>query len=408
MSLDFSESLLVLGALVAAAAALSGLFRGSILNASVLAVAAGVVLAAFDVVSVDSESDTVRHAIELALILTLFSDGLVVEREVLGKHWGPPARALIIAMPITMGLIALGAKLLFPTLDWVECFLLGAVLAPTDPVVTSTVVTARRVPRVVRHTLNLESGLNDGLALPFVLFFLALAIPNADAFSAAGELIGEVAVGAAIGFALAYMAGRVLQRLPGGGLAHNYEGVYALGLALLAYGLADVTWGNGLIAAFVAGVALAVAEHDIPDAFSVFNENVGAVFQAITFFLFGALIVDTPWDKGVLVLLAFIVFTLLIARPVAVLLALAGTRLPQPEKLFIAWFGPKGVASMLFALLVLNSAVPHHELVFETASFVIIASIVAHGLTDTVGTRWLERRTSTPGSPHGKVVDSTV
>ena len=79
------------------------------------------------------------------------------------------------------------------------------------------------------------------------------------------------------------------------------------------------------------------------------------------------------------------------------LLALAGTRLPQPVKLFIAWFGPKGVASMLFALLVLNSAVPHHELVFETASFVIIASIVAHGLTDTVGTRWLERRTSTPG-----------
>src|SRR5687768_8120910 len=218
MSLDFSESLLLLGALVAAAAALSGLFRGSILNASVLAVAAGVGLAAFDAVSVDSESDTVRHAIELALILTLFSDGLVVERELLGKHWGPPARALIIAMPLTMGLIALAAKLLFPTLDWVECFLLGAVLAPTDPVVTSTVVTARRVPAVVRHTLNFESGLNDGLALPFVLFFIALAIPNADAFSAGAELIGEVAVGAGIGFALAYMAGLVLQRLPGGGL----------------------------------------------------------------------------------------------------------------------------------------------------------------------------------------------
>ena len=396
MSLDFSESLLVLGALVAAAAALSGLFRGSILNASVLAVAAGVALAAVDAVSVDSESETVRHAIELALILTLFADGLVVERELLGKHWGPPARALIIAMPLTMGLIALGARLMFPTLDWVECFVLGAVLAPTDPVVTSTVVTARRVPAAVRHTLNLESGLNDGLALPFVLFFLALAIPNADAFSAAGELIGEVAVGAAIGFGLAYMAGRVLQRIPGGGLAHNYEGVYALGLALLAYGLADVTWGNGLIAAFVAGVALAVAEHDIPDAFTVFNENVGAVFQAITFFLFGALIVDTPWDKGALVLLAFIAFTLLVARPVAVLLALAGTRRPRPERLFIAWFGPKGVASMLFALLVLNSAVPHHELVFETASFVIIASIIAHGLTDTVGTRWLERRAPRP------------
>jgi NhaP-type Na+/H+ or K+/H+ antiporter len=392
MSLDFSESLLVLGALVAAAAALSGLFRGSILNASVLAVAAGVGLAAIDAVSVDSESETVRHAIELALILTLFSDGLFVERELLGRHWGPPARALIIAMPVTMALIALCTQALFPDLSWAECFLLGAVLSPTDPVVTSTVVTAKRVPSVISHTLNLESGLNDGLALPLVLFFLVLAAPGGDALQSGIELLGEVAVGALIGFALAYMAGKVLQGIPGGGLAHNYEGVYALGLALLAYGLADVTWGNGLIAAFVAGVALAVAEHDIPDAFGNFNENVGAIFQAITFFLFGALIVDIPWDQGVLVLLGVIAFVLLIARPAAVLLALVGTRLPQPHKLFIAWFGPKGVASMLFALLVLNSAVPHHELVFETASFVIIASIVAHGLTDTIGTRWLERR----------------
>ena len=137
---------------------------------------------------------------------------------------------------------------------------------------------------------------------------------------------------------------------------------------------------------------MAVAEHDVPDAFGQFGENVSAIFQAITFFLFGALIVDTPWDKGALVLLAFISFALLVARPVAVLLALAGTRLPQPHKIFIAWFGPKGVASMLFALLVLNSAVPHHELVFQTASFVIITSILAHGLTDTVGTRWIDRQ----------------
>jgi NhaP-type Na+/H+ or K+/H+ antiporter len=401
MSLDFSESLLVLGALVAAAAALSGLFRGSILNASVLAVAAGVGLAAIDAVSVDSGSDTVRHAIELALILTLFSDGLFVERELVGRHWGPPARALIIAMPVTMALIALCARVLFPELDWAECFLLGAVLAPTDPVVTSTVVTARRVPGLIRHTLNLESGLNDGLALPLVLFFVVLAEPGGSARNAAFELVGEVAVGALIGLAVAYVAGLALRRIPGEGIAHNYEGVYALGLALFAYGVADVTWGNGLIAAFLAGVGVAVAEHDVPEAFGQFGENVSAIFQAITFFLFGALIVDTPWNKGVLVLLAFIAFALLVARPAAVLLALAGTRLPQPHKIFIAWFGPKGVASMLFALLVLNSAVPRNAFVFETASFVIIVSILAHGLSDTVGTRWIERRTPPIGPRPG-------
>jgi sodium/hydrogen antiporter len=349
-------------------------------------------LAAFDLVTIDPGSDLVEHAIELALILTLFADGLLVERELLAKHWGPTVRALMIAMPITIALLALCAKLVFPQLDWAEAFLLGAVLSPTDPVVTSTVVTTKRVPAVIRHTLNLESGLNDGLALPFVLFFLVLAAPGGNAGHSALELLGEVAAGAVIGAVLALAAGRLLRRLPGGEIAHNYEGVYALGLALLAYGLADATIGNGLIAAFVAGLALAAMEHDLPDVFGQFNENVSAVFQVATFFLFGALIIDTEWGHSIPALLFFIVFALVAARPVAVLLSLAGTNLPRPAKLFIAWFGPKAVASMLFSLLVLHSGVPHHELVFEAASFVILASILAHGLTDTVGSRWIAAR----------------
>lgn len=399
MSFGFSEALLMLGGMLAVAAALSGWLRASVLNVSVLAVAAGIALAGLDVVSVDPGSGTVEHAVELALILTLFADGLLVERELLGRHWGPAARALIFAMPFTMGLLAVCAKLLFPQLDWAECFLLGAVLSPTDPVVTSTVVTTKRVPALIRHTLNLESGLNDGLALPLVLFFLVLAAPGGNAADSALELLGEVAVGVVIGAVVAVAAGRILRRLPEGAIAQNYEGVYALGLALFSYGLADATIGNGLIAAFVAGVVLAAVEHDLPDVFSHFNENVSAVFQLATFFLFGALIVDTAWGHGVLALVAFIAFALLVARPVAVLVSLAGTRLPQPTKLFIAWFGPKAVASMLFSLLVLHSAVPHKELIFEAASFVILVSILAHGLTDTVGSRWIARRVPPDPSP---------
>jgi NhaP-type Na+/H+ or K+/H+ antiporter len=393
MNLDFAQALLVLGVLLACAAALSGWMRASVLSISVLAVVAGVVLAAFDVVSVDPESNLVKHVVELALIVTLFSDGLLTERELLARHWGPPARALVLAMPITLALLAVFALAAFPALAVAEAFLLAAVLTPTDPVVTSTVVTATRVPALVRHTLNLESGLNDGLALPFVLFFLTLAEPGGNAASAALELLAKVAVGAVIGLVLAFVGGRALTRLPGGGLARNYEGVYALGLALAAYGLAQVTYGNGLIAAFVAGVALGVAEHDIPKAFTEFNENVSAVLQVGVFFLFGALIVSTGWHHNIPALIAFLAFALLVARPVAVMASLAGTGLPNPIKVFIAWFGPKGVASMLFALLVLKSPVPHAELVFEVASFTIIASIVAHGLTDTVGTRWIEKRT---------------
>jgi sodium/hydrogen antiporter len=304
-------------------------------------------------------------------------------------------------MPLTLALLGAISLVLFGSLTVAECFLLAAVLTPTDPVVTSTVVTATRVPALVRHTLNLESGLNDGLALPFVLFFLTLAEPGGNAADAALELLAKVAVGALIGFVFAWVGGRALRRLPGGGIASNYEGVYALGLALAAYGLADVTYGNGLIAAFVAGVALGVAEHDIPEAFSQFNESVSAVLQVSVFFLFGALIVSTGWDHGIPALVAFIAFALLVARPLAVIASLAGTRLSAPVRLFIAWFGPKGVASMLFALLVLRSEAPHAAFVFEIASFVILSSIVAHGLTDTVGTRWIEARLERRQAPAG-------
>jgi sodium/hydrogen antiporter len=392
MDIALGEALLIVGGLLAVAAALSGVTRRSVLSISVLAVTAGVGLAAADVVSVNARDAGLLEIVELALILTLFSDGMFVERELLARHWGPPARALAVAMPVTMGLLALGAYLVFPELSWAEAFLLAAILSPTDPVVTSTVVTAQRVPALIRHTLNLESGLNDGLALPFVLFFLVLATAGGDAGQEAVELLGEAAFGAAIGIALGVIGGRLHSRLPGGGITARYEGIYAVGFGLAAFGLADVTFGNGLIAAFVAGIVLAREEHEVPDSFVAFSDNVSSIFAVITFFLFGALIVATGYDGSIWALLAFIAVALLIARPVAVLAALVGTKLPRPQRLFIAWFGPKGVASMLFALFILDRSVAEGSLVFDVAAFVILSSILAHGLTDTVGARWIERR----------------
>src|SRR5215210_5347331 len=310
MELGFGEALLLIGALLAVSAALSGVMKGTVLSISVLSVGLGIALAAAGVVEVDARDTTVIYLIELALVLTLFSDGMFVERELLRRHWSPVARSLVLAMPITLGLLALAAKALFP------------VLTPTDPVVTSSVVTARRVPGVVRHTLNLESGLNDGLALPFVLFFLVLASPGGDAGSEAANLAGEAAVGAAIGILLGVAGGRLHDRLPGGGITPRYEGIYAVG-----FGLA-----------------------------------------------------------------AFVLAALVLARPVAVLLSFLRTGLPRSQQLFIAWFGPKGVASMLFALFVLKSGVGSNEEIFDIAAFVILSSIAAHGLTDTVGAGWIGRR----------------
>lgn len=392
MGISFAEGLLLFGGLLAVVAALSGVMKGTVLSASVLSVALGFGLAAAGVVDVEATDEAVVELVELALILTLFSDGMLVERELLRSHWGPTARALVIAMPITMGLLALAAKALFPDLSWAEAFLLAAVLSPTDPVVTSAVVTSRLVPSKVRHTLNLESGLNDGLALPFVLFFLVLASPGGDAASEGLKLIGEAAVGAAIGVVLGAVGGRLHHALPGGGITARYEGIYAIGFALFAFGLAEVTIGNGLIAAFVCGIAMGASEREVPEGFVEFAENSSAILQVLTFFVFGGLIFATGFDHDVPPLILFVAFALLIARPAAVMLSFMRTGIPKSEKHFMAWFGPKGVASMLFALFVFKSAVPGKDLIFDVAAIAIITSIVAHGLTDTVGARWLARR----------------
>jgi NhaP-type Na+/H+ or K+/H+ antiporter len=398
MGIGFADAVLLLGLLLVAAAALSGWLHGTVLSISVLSLGAGIVLARAGVISAQPGAELVVFVVELALLLTLFSDGLVTEQELLRTHWGPPARALIVAMPLTLVLLALCARALF-ALSWSEAFLLGAVLSPTDPVVTSAVVTSERVPPVIRHTLNLESGLNDGLALPFVLFFLVLASPGGYAPGEAVHLLGEVAAGAVIGIVLAVLASLLLGRLPGGGIRRQYEGLYGLGLAFASFGVAEATYGNGLIAAFVCGIAFAVARKEMPEAFLLFNENISSAFQVITFVMFGALIVATGWSGSVWQLAVFIAFALLVARPAAVLLAFTGVDLPRSQKLFVAWFGPKGVASMLFALFVLSSHESHRTLIFDVASFVVVSSIVAHGLTDTVGSRWIERRIASSEQP---------
>jgi NhaP-type Na+/H+ or K+/H+ antiporter len=393
MRVGFAEALAIVGLLLVAVSALSGLTRRTVLSTAVLAVAAGMGLALTGVIALSPGDKSLVLLVELVLLLTLFSDGLLVEDELLRRHWGPPARALVLAMPLNAAFLALLAKALFDQLSWMECFLLGFALSPTDPVVTSSVVSSARVPPAVRHTLNLESGLNDGLALPFVLFFLAFSgEPQGSAVASAGELAGESVIGVAVGAVVAVAAGRLLDRLPDWALADRAEGLYALGLGLASFGLADLAHGNGLIAAFVAGVAFALVRREVPEVFHHFNENVSNVLQVVAFAVFGALVVATGWDGSLLALAGFVAFALFVARPASVLLAFTGVRLQRPEKLFVAWFGPKGIASMLFALFILNSTAPDRTLAFDIAAFTILASIVAHGLTDTVAGGWIERR----------------
>jgi sodium/hydrogen antiporter len=395
--IDFlNEPLAVFGALLMAGALVAGVARRSFLSLTAAFVVAGFVLGhgGFGVLDIDPRSDFVQALAVVALILILFRDGLEVDQEMLQSAWHLPFRKLVLAMPLTAVLVALVTHAV-TDLDWTESFLLGALLSPTDPVLSSTVVTNPRVPRLIRHSLNLESGLNDGLALPAVLAFTAAAESRSD-FEWWRFVVQDVGIGFLTGIAVAFVAARLMPRdrgLEGGPSAHQ-KSMYALGVAFAAYGAAVLPpEGNGFISVFVAAIGLGIWRPDIRECFEGRAEDVLETVKLGVFLVFGALFTfDTLFADG-WAAVAIAAFTLVVARPVAVFVALAGSRqVDGAAKAFMAWFGPKGVATMTFALFVLGSRVPEGERIAALAAVVVFVSIITHGLTDHPGSEWMARR----------------
>jgi NhaP-type Na+/H+ or K+/H+ antiporter len=395
----FDTALLAFGLLLMAGALVSGLVRRSFLSLTALFVLAGFVLGdgGFEVLTFDPESGFVADLAIVALVVILFRDGLEVEAEMLQKAWHLPLRKLVLAMPLTAAIVALGARAL-TDLSWNECFLLGALLAPTDPVLSSSVVTNPRVPRVVRHSLNLESGMNDGLALPAVLAFTAALVGNDD-FVWWRFVLQDVGLGFAFGIAAGLVASVAMPRARGlaRGIPDHQKSLYALGAAFGTYGVAVLPpEGNGLIAVFVCAIVLGIRRPDLRETFEARSADVIEIVKLGVFVVFGSLLtLDGLFGDG-WAAVAIVALTLLVARPVAIWVALAGTRVPVALKAFMAWFGPKGVATMTFSLLVLSSAFEGDERIFNLAALCVFVSILAHGLTDTPGSEWIARREAQP------------
>ena len=392
---ELDEALLVLGVLLVVGALISGVAHRSFLSLTAVFVVAGFALGVggAGVLRFDPASNFVTDLAVLALVVILFRDGLEVEAEMLQSHWHLPLRKLVLAMPLTAVLVALAARAL-AGLDWTQAFLLGALLSPTDPVLSSGMVTNPRVPRIVRHSLNLESGMNDGLALPAVLALVAALGAGPQGFVWWRFVLQDVLLGlvfgVAVGLAAAYLLPRG-KRLEGG-ISPHQKALYALGTAFVAYGLAlaDPS-GNGFIAVFVAAIALGIRRPDIREYFVQRSGELVEIVKLAVFVVFGSLLTLDGLSAAGWAGPAIAAFTLLVARPVAVLIALAGTQTDLVTRLFMGWFGPKGVATMTFSLLVLSSGVRGGREIFYLAALVVFCSIIAHGVTDTAGANWLGR-----------------
>jgi NhaP-type Na+/H+ or K+/H+ antiporter len=394
----FEASVTVLGLLLMLGALVSGLARRSMLSLAALFVLAGFVLGngALDWVDFRARSSFVEDLAFAALIVILFRDGLEVEGEMLQRAWHLPLRKLALAMPLTTIIAAAAARLLIG-LSWTESFLLGALLAPTDPVLTSSIVTNKRVPRLIRHSLNLESGLNDGLALPAVLAFAAALSADSGHFVWWRFVLQDIGLGFLYGIVCGWIASvlmpRESNRATVGGIPTHQRSLFALGVAFATYGITVLSpKGNGFIAVFVAAIVLSVRRPDVREHFERNSEEIVEIVKLGIFFVFGSLLTVHAFTREGWAALGFVAVMFLLARPLAVWLSLLGTRTDTFTRLFMGWFGPKGVASMTFALIVLDDQLTNGTRIFDLTALVVFCSIIVHGISDTPGANWIARR----------------
>ncbi|MGA8047566.1 MAG: cation:proton antiporter [Dermatophilaceae bacterium] len=398
--------LLVFAGTLLVAVLISARAHRTVLSTAVLFLAVGILLGdgSLGLISLQPDDDVVFILAELALFTVLFTDGMRVGWADLRRAWRLPGRALALGLPLTI-VITAALALLLTDLSVAESLLLGAVLAPTDPVFAAALVGNRRVPARLRELLNVESGLNDGLALPVVLVLL-VAAGGEDV--APALLVGELLLGVVIGFVVPFLAIR-LERSRVFESRGEYVALTAVSIALLVWGLCAVTHANLFLAAFVAGVTMATFGPREAHAFAELGEVVAEMLKLAALLVFGLLISPPFLAEIPLAGYLFAVLALVMARPLALAVSFLGSGLSRREQAAAMWFGPKGFASVVYGLLVLQSGITAGDQLFHLIALTITLSIIAHSSTDVLVAqqfdepeevpRWTEDSAGQPDTP---------
>ncbi|MHA1189273.1 MAG: cation:proton antiporter [Alphaproteobacteria bacterium] len=382
--------LTIVAAAVFAFALVSGLLAGTPLILPIIFAGFGWLIGAggLDIAPIDPGHGTIHTIAELTLILVLFSDAARIDLSALLKDHALPARLLGIGMPLTV-LAGIGfAFLVFPNATFGVAFLVAAILTPTDAALGQAVVSDKVVPVRIRQALNVESGLNDGLALPLVLVAVAIAGATTGVSNGAGSLSGilvsaglQIVLGPVAGLAIGYFGTRLIDISSGRRwMTGPFQGIAVLSVALLAYWGAELIGGNGFIAAFAAGLMFGANIKNHCDYLFEFMESEGQLLTLLVFLVFGAAMLPDAlahanWGTVILAL-GF----LTIVRMVPVAIALVGTGLSVQSTLFLGWFGPRGIASILFALLIVEGrTIPGGGEVLACVMVAVALSIVLHG-----------------------------
>ena len=335
----------------------------------------------------------VSRLAEFALAICLFIDSSNADLKVLRRVEEIPVRLLMIGLPLT---IAAGFGLgcvIFPSLSLLEVALVATMLAPTDAALGKAVVTNPMVPAKVRESLNVESGLNDGICVPVILFFIALTAGTVETSESAPLImkltLEVIGIGMAVGLALAVIGGFALRAcVTRKWVAGTWIQIPVIALALLCFGLAQLLGGSGFIASFVGGLTFGALAKQHKEQFLETAEGTSDVVTLVTWFTLGAVILDTLVSGLSWPVLLYALLSLTVARIVPVILCLFGKGLKWDTRLFIGWFGPRGLASIVFVVMVIEEKLPGNDLIVAVVSWTIVLSIVLHGLS----ANWLASR----------------
>jgi NhaP-type Na+/H+ or K+/H+ antiporter len=384
--------ILALAAFIIVYALISKRLSTTIITGTILFVAFGLLIGpkGIDLMGADRNLTPIKVLFEATLVVVLFNDAMAINAKRWRKQAYIPGRLLGIGLPLTIVFGFAIALALFTELDVWEAALVGAILAPTDAALGQAVISNPRVPQNIRQGLNVESGLNDGIVLPVVMIFIAAAEESVGAntaFNALWFILETIFFSALIGIAVGWIGARltsVASRRDW--MSPIWRSIGVLALAALAYALSDSFGGSGFISAWVAGFTMGLVIRDEFPHIHVFPETVGQVLTMFSFIAFGALVLgpslgDMTWE---VVLYAVLSLTLVRMIPVAISMFRSGLR--WPSVLYLGWFGPRGLASIIFALIIVEEAsLPGAPLIILIMAITVGLSVLAHGVTSVWG-----------------------
>ena len=402
------ESVAIAAALVVAYGVVSRRLESTLVTGPMAFVAAGLLLgdAGLGVLDLGLEEEGVHILAEATLVLVLFVDAIQIRLPRLVHEAQLPGRLLTVGLPGTVVLGTAAALLLFDLLPW-EAALLAAVLAPTDAALGQAVGTNPDVPVRIRETLSVESGLNDGIALPLVTLFLGLAAGEEGVLSGRGIVsfvAMQLGIGTLVGALVGFVGGVVIDRMARRGWMDGvFRQLSTFAVAVCAFALSEVFGGNGFIAAFVAGLAFGqVAREQCPHA-ADFAEDEGQLLTMLTFLVFGTSLAGPALTDGDVPTVLYAVLSLTVVRMVPVAVSLLGTGLSALTLGFVGWFGPRGLASILFAVLIVEEAdLAVESQIVTIVSWTVLLSMFAHGMSARPAAQAYGRHVATMSDEHAE------